>query len=102
MHYTSFGVGSEHSGFPMRVNLDVSAAQENPDLNRCEPIIQLFRETRIPLYSYLICIGLVPSEADDVVQETFLRLHSQFQSGATIEEPRAWIFRVARNRQTPT
>jgi RNA polymerase sigma-70 factor (ECF subfamily) len=44
-----------------------------------------------------VYLGLDPSEADDMVQESFLRLHRQLQSGTKIEEPRAWVFRVARN-----
>ena len=32
-----------------------------------------------------------------MVQETFLRLHSQLRTGTRIDEPRAWAFRVARN-----
>jgi len=35
--------------------------------------------------------------AQDIMQETFLRLWRQVQDGATIENPRAWLLRVARN-----
>jgi RNA polymerase sigma-70 factor, ECF subfamily len=74
-----------------------SAAEERRDPSHREQIVQLFREIRTPLYSYLVCIGLKPHEADDIVQEAFLRLHRQLASGANIDEPRAWVFRVARN-----
>jgi RNA polymerase sigma-70 factor, ECF subfamily len=33
----------------------------------------------------------------DIMQETFLRLWRQWQSGETIANPRAWLMRVARN-----
>lgn len=33
----------------------------------------------------------------DIMQETFLRLWKQFQEGNTINNPRAWLLRVARN-----
>ncbi len=33
----------------------------------------------------------------DIMQEAFLRLWKQFQAGSTINHPRAWLLRVARN-----
>jgi|DewCreStandDraft_5_1066085.scaffolds.fasta_scaffold01953_10 RNA polymerase sigma-70 factor (ECF subfamily) len=33
----------------------------------------------------------------DIMQETFLRLWRQWEAGETIENPRAWLLRVARN-----
>jgi RNA polymerase sigma-70 factor (ECF subfamily) len=52
---------------------------------------------RLPLYSYLVCVGLRPQDADDVVQDSFLRLHQCLQAGERISEPRAWLFRVGKN-----
>jgi RNA polymerase sigma-70 factor, ECF subfamily len=60
-------------------------------------MIELFRELRGPLYSYLICSGVRPHEAEDVIQETFLRLHEQLCQGARITGVRPWLFRVAHN-----
>jgi RNA polymerase sigma-70 factor, ECF subfamily len=37
------------------------------------------------------------SAALDIVQEVFLRLWKQWQSGEIIHNPRAWLLRVARN-----
>jgi RNA polymerase sigma-70 factor, ECF subfamily len=89
-------------GLALQLPLASPAPQEHGILNHREQIIQLFREIRPPLYSYLVCTGLRPQEADDIVQETFLRLHCQLESGAKIEEPRAWVFRVARNASLNT
>ena len=33
----------------------------------------------------------------DIVQEAFLRLWKQYETGETIQNPRAWLLRVARN-----
>src|SRR5947207_13933196 len=33
----------------------------------------------------------------DMTQEAFLRLWKQWESGTTVENPRAWLLRVARN-----
>lgn len=84
-------------GATLPLPLGRSAAEERRDPSHREQIVQLFREIRTPLYSYLVCIGLKPHEADDIVQEAFLRLHRQLAAGVHIDEPRAWVFRVARN-----
>jgi RNA polymerase sigma-70 factor (ECF subfamily) len=59
----------------------------------------LFDELRTPLCRYVISLGLSPHDADEVAQETFLRLHrhlAQHQSGGQ-QNLRGWIFRVAQN-----
>jgi RNA polymerase sigma-70 factor (ECF subfamily) len=89
-------VGGERS-FALPVLLGTNAIEERRILTHRERVVQLFREIRVPLYSYLVCIGVKPHDADDIVQEAFLRLHHQLEAGANIEEPRAWVFRVARN-----
>jgi RNA polymerase sigma-70 factor, ECF subfamily len=81
----------------LATGLGLGAKEEGRDLSHRENLIQLFREIRKPLFGYLVCIGLKPHEADDIVQEAFLRLHQQLESGVKIDEPRAWIFRVAHN-----
>jgi RNA polymerase sigma-70 factor (ECF subfamily) len=90
-------VGGGNQSFALPVLLGRNAIEERRILNHRERVIQLFREIRLPLYGYLVCIGLKPHEADDIVQEAFLRLHRQLESGVNIEEPRAWVFRVAHN-----
>jgi len=52
---------------------------------------------RPSLRAYLCCLGITLDQAEDVIQEAFLRLVShRFEQGAT-ENLRAWIFRVAHN-----
>lgn len=59
--------------------------------------IELYDDLRPSLYAYLSCLGLSADQAQDVIQETFLRLvrHRFQQSGE--DNLRAWIFRVAHN-----
>lgn len=87
--------GDESLALPL--HLSSSATEDRHDTSYRERVIRLFREIKTPLYSYLVCIGVKPHEADDIVQEAFLRLYRQLSSGLRIDEPRAWIFRVARN-----
>ncbi|MGA2878050.1 MAG: sigma-70 family RNA polymerase sigma factor [Bryobacteraceae bacterium] len=58
----------------------------------------LFRELRKPLLRYLVCLGLSPDEAQDVVQDAFLSLHRHLSSGGSQENMRSWLFRVAHNQ----
>jgi RNA polymerase sigma-70 factor (ECF subfamily) len=97
MSFSQFAADSGESGIALTSTLGLGAAGERPRLSERDRIVELFREVRTPLFSYLVYLGLNPSEADDMVQESFLRLHRQLQSGSKIEEPRAWVFRVAHN-----
>jgi len=60
-------------------------------------VVRLFDEIRPGLFRYLRWHGSSAEEADDVVQETFLRLHAHLQTGRSQENLRAWVFRVAGN-----
>ncbi|WP_321478265.1 RNA polymerase sigma factor [uncultured Paludibaculum sp.] len=59
-------------------------------------ILQLYDQIRDPLHRYLLCLRLNSQEAEDVVQESFLRLHSNKEK-IRAETVRAWLFRVAHN-----
>lgn len=58
---------------------------------------QWFAELRLPVYRYLVSIGLPSGDAEEVVQETFLRLYCHLAQRGSPANLRAWIFEVARN-----
>jgi RNA polymerase sigma-70 factor, ECF subfamily len=58
----------------------------------------LYRDLRTPLLKYLACLGLRFQEAQDIFQESFLALQQHLSAGGSMENPRGWLFRVARNR----
>lgn len=60
-------------------------------------IVRLFDEMRVPLRRYIIFLGLAPEDADDGVQEAFLRLHKHLGSRGDRTNLRGWVFQVARN-----
>jgi RNA polymerase sigma-70 factor (ECF subfamily) len=62
-----------------------------------EQVAQLFEEARDDVYRYLLMLGLHPPQAQDTTQEVFLRLYTTLKKGETIENHRAWVFRVAHN-----
>jgi RNA polymerase sigma-70 factor, ECF subfamily len=62
-----------------------------------ERIVELFDELRLPVFRYLLCLSVSPEEADEVIQDTFLRLYKHLRSGGRDDNLRSWIFRVAHN-----
>jgi RNA polymerase sigma-70 factor (ECF subfamily) len=62
-----------------------------------EQVSQLFEEARDDVYRYLLTLGLFPPQAQEAVQEVFLRLYTTLRKGEEIQNLRAWVFRVAHN-----
>jgi RNA polymerase sigma-70 factor (ECF subfamily) len=60
-------------------------------------ITALFDELRDPVIRYLTCFRVQAADADEIVQDTFLRLFRYLQGGGTVENMRGWVFRVAHN-----
>ena len=57
----------------------------------------LYEESRDDVYRYLLTLGLYHPAAQEVAQEVFLRLYEVLRKGEEIQNPRAWVFRVAHN-----
>ena len=70
-------------------------APDRPDA--AGQVIRLFDEFRESLFRYLRWLGSTPEEADDAIQETFLRLHAHLMAEGSRENLRDWLFRVAGN-----
>lgn len=69
-------------------------------LSRCataSEATKLYRELRTPLLRYLAGLGVSADEAQDIVQDAFLRLHQHLASDGSQENIRSWLFRVAHN-----
>ena len=62
-----------------------------------DQVAKLFEEARDDVYRYLLGLGLYPPQAQEATQEVFLRLYATLKKGEQIQNPRAWIFRVAHN-----
>jgi RNA polymerase sigma-70 factor (ECF subfamily) len=59
--------------------------------------LRWFDELRDPLRRYLLCSGASPADADDAVQETFLRLYRHLEKSGDRSNLYGWVFQVARN-----
>ena len=71
--------------------------QEQTGTSLQDQVSRLFEEARDDVYRYLLTLGLYPPQAQDAAQEVFLRLYAAQRKGEEIQNPRAWIFRVAHN-----
>src|SRR5215813_5252654 len=83
--------------YPVGDRLLGSLRQERTGSALQDRVTQLFEEARDDVYRYLLTLGLHPPRAQEAVQEVFLRLYATMRKGEDIQNPRAWIFRVAHN-----
>jgi len=63
----------------------------------CERITELYDSLRPSLHAYLCCLGITSDQAEDIVQETFLRLFRHLGGHGMENSLRGWVFRVAHN-----
>jgi RNA polymerase sigma-70 factor, ECF subfamily len=77
--------------------LGIFSREEHGGSKNRSNIVALYDELRPPLYGNLICLGLMPQEADDVIQETFLNLYRHLEANGNDDNVRGWVFRVAHN-----
>ena len=62
-----------------------------------QQVTRVFQESREDVYRYLVTLGLPPAQAQEAAQEAFLRLYVTLEKGGMVQNPRAWVFRVAHN-----
>ena len=58
-------------------------------------IVQLFDQLHQPVHRYMRWIGVPAADADELVQDVFLRLVEHLREGRNDEHLRAWLYRVA-------
>jgi len=57
----------------------------------------MYEELRLPLLRYLLSMRVIPEEAEEIIQESFLRLYKHLHAGGREDNLRGWIYRVAHN-----
>jgi RNA polymerase sigma-70 factor, ECF subfamily len=68
----------------------------NPDDPRIA-VVDLFREHAPAIYRFALLLGRHSADAEDVVQETFLKLLTHLEAGGDTANLRGWLFTVAAN-----
>jgi len=62
-----------------------------------EKVMVYFEELRLPVFRYLVRKTHNAACADELTQETFLRLCRHLLDNKPLENPKAWVFTVANN-----
>lgn len=60
-------------------------------------LVQLVVSHQAPIWRYLRLLGADPEEADDLMQETFVRVAARLRAGEELRTPAAFLRGVARN-----
>ena len=60
-------------------------------------MVSMYEAHHAEVYAFLVRSTRDPSAAEDLLQETFLRLTTEARAGRPPEQVRAWLFRVASN-----
>ena len=62
-----------------------------------ERVHDLFEQLYVPVFRYLLRKTQDSGRAEDITQETFLRLFRHLSDDRQLDNPKAWIFTVANN-----
>jgi len=62
-----------------------------------EQVEQIYEAERDNIYSYLLYFGVAAQRAQELAQDSFLKLYLKMSQGESIENPRAWLYKVAHN-----
>ena len=62
-----------------------------------ETVLTLFEQLRGPVFRYLLSKTRDAARAEDLTQETFLRLCRHLREGRPLDNPKAWLLTVANN-----
>jgi RNA polymerase sigma-70 factor (ECF subfamily) len=65
--------------------------------SREELVSAAFEQLRGRLYRHVLLLTRSREEAEEIVQDGFLKLHTHVVMGKSIDNVRAWLFRVAHN-----
>jgi RNA polymerase sigma-70 factor (ECF subfamily) len=91
----NLGESADHA-LPERV-LALAADGTSGSMTLIERVLALFEQLRIPVFRYLLRKTRDSGQAEDITQETFLRLFRHLSEDRLLDNPKAWLFTVANN-----
>src|ERR1700733_11649931 len=77
--------------------LALAADRTSGSMTLAERAHALFEQLHVPVFRYLLRKTRDPGRAEDITQETFLRLFRHLRENRLLDNPKAWIFTVANN-----
>ena len=81
---------------PERV-LALATDRTSDPMTLSETVLALFEQLRIPVFRYILRKTRDSGQAEDITQETFLRLFRHLGKDHPLDNPKAWLFTVANN-----
>ncbi len=88
----------QNSGASAELCLDELLSESNAKRMTLEQKIeQSFEQLREPIFRYLVVTFGASSEAEDITQESFIKLYHELNQGKQIENLKAWLYRTAHN-----
>lgn len=67
------------------------------DISPRRMVLEHYDRESVPLRRYLLFLGVDADTAQEIVQESFLKLHQHLLAGGDRTNLRAWLYRVAHN-----
>lgn len=77
--------------------LALAADRTSGSMTLGERVHGLFEQLHVPVFRYLLRKTRDSGRAEDITQETFLRLFRHLGEDRLLDNPKAWIFTVANN-----
>jgi len=77
--------------------LGLAADRTSCSMTLSERVQSLFEQLRVPVFRYLLRKTRDSGRAEDITQETFLRLFRHLREDRLLDNPKAWLFTVANN-----
>jgi RNA polymerase sigma-70 factor (ECF subfamily) len=68
-----------------------------PEMTVHDRVEQVYEAERNNIYTYLLSLGVPAGRAQELAQDAFLTMYRKLLKGDEIENPRAWLYRVAHN-----
>jgi len=62
-----------------------------------ERVEEIYQAERDNIYSYLLYFSVPAGRAQELAQDAFLKLYLKMAKGESVENPRAWLYKVAHN-----
>jgi RNA polymerase sigma-70 factor (ECF subfamily) len=91
----NLGESADHA-LPERV-LALAADGTSGSMTLSDRVLALFEQLHVPVFRYLLRKTRDSGQAEDITQETFLRLFRHLRKDRLLENPKAWLFTVASN-----
>ncbi|MGH9584104.1 MAG: RNA polymerase sigma factor [Bryobacteraceae bacterium] len=67
------------------------------DISPRRLVLEQYDQEHAALRRYLSCLGLTADASQEILQESFLKLHQHLLAGGDRTNLRAWLYRVAHN-----